>query len=86
MLKIFYTIDLSRSRLMTLDVNFINILRTAFVLVDPESIKITVKSSVFFYTFGIYKRKAVRRMLMKLSPDHYPIIIHLYTYFNRNLQ
>ena len=36
-------------------VNFINILRTAFTLVDPKSLKNTVKSSVSFYAFGIYK-------------------------------
>ncbi len=49
-------------------VNFINVLCTAFALVDPESVKNTVKSSVSFYVFGIYKLKPVRRTLMKLSP------------------
>jgi len=49
-------------------VNFINILRTAFALSDPKSIKNTVDSSVSFYAFGIYKVKSARRMLMKLSP------------------
>jgi hypothetical protein len=39
-------------------VNFINVLCTAFALVDPESVKNTVKSSVSFYAFGIYKRKS----------------------------
>ncbi len=39
-------------------VNFINVLHTAFTLVDPKSIKHTVKSSVTFYTFGIYERKS----------------------------
>jgi len=40
-------------------VNFTNILHIAFALVDPpESVKNTVKSSVSFYTFGIYKRKS----------------------------
>jgi len=34
-------------------VNFTNILRKAFTLVDPESVKNTVKSSVSFYAFGI---------------------------------
>ncbi len=32
-------------------VNFINVLRTAFALVDPKSVKNTVKSSVSFYAF-----------------------------------
>jgi len=40
--------------------NFINVLRTAFTLVDPESAKNTVKSLVSFYAFGIYERKSFR--------------------------
>jgi len=48
-------------------VNFINILRAAFTLVDPESVKNTVKSSVSFHAFGIYEHKSCR-ILMKLSP------------------
>jgi hypothetical protein len=43
---------------LTPGVNFINDLHTAFALVDPESVKITVKSSVSFYAFGIYERKS----------------------------
>jgi len=39
-------------------VNFINVLHTAFALIDPESVKNTVKSSVSFYTFGIYEHKS----------------------------
>jgi len=42
---------------LTPGVNFINVLRTVFTLVDPESVKNTVKSSVSFYAFGIYERK-----------------------------
>ncbi len=38
--------------------NFINVLRAAFALVDPESVKNTVKSSVSFNAFGIYERKS----------------------------
>jgi len=34
-------------------VNITNILLKAFMLVDPESVKNTVKSSVSFYAFGI---------------------------------
>jgi len=37
-------------------VNFNNILLVALTLVDPDSIKNTVKSSVSFYAFGIYGR------------------------------
>jgi len=43
---------------LTPGVNFINILCTAFALVDPKSVKNTGKSSVSFYAFGIYKRKS----------------------------
>ncbi len=40
-------------------VNFINILRTAFALIDPKSVKNTVKTSVYVrYAFGIYERKS----------------------------
>ncbi len=39
-------------------VNFINVLRTAFALIDPKSVTNTVKSSVSFYAFGIYERKS----------------------------
>jgi hypothetical protein len=39
-------------------VNFSNVLRTAFALVDPKSVKNTDKSSVSFYAFGIYERKS----------------------------
>ncbi len=49
-------------------VNFTKVLCAAFTLVDPKSVKNTVKSSVSFYAFGICERKAVRRTLMKLSP------------------
>jgi len=37
---------------LTPGVHFINILRTPFALIDPESVKNTVKSSVSFYAFG----------------------------------
>ena len=43
---------------LTPGLNFINILRTAFTLVDPKSVKNTLKSSVSFYAFGIYVRKS----------------------------
>jgi len=49
-------------------VNFTNVLRAAFALIDPESIKNAVKSSVSFTLLGSARVKAIRRMLMKLSP------------------
>jgi len=48
------------------DVNFINVLRTAFTLEDPKSVKKTVKLSILFTLLGSMSVKAVRRMLMKL--------------------
>jgi hypothetical protein len=38
--------------------NFINILRAAFMPSDPECAKKTVKSAVSFGAFGIYERKS----------------------------
>jgi len=43
---------------LTPRVDFTNVLRTAFTLVDPESVKNTVKSLVSFYAFGICERKS----------------------------
>jgi len=39
-------------------VTFINVLHSALTLVDPESVKNTVKSLVPFYTFGICRGKS----------------------------
>ena len=50
--------------------NFINILRTAFTLVDPQSIKIQLSHQCLFMLLGFTSVKAVRRTLMKLSPAH----------------
>jgi len=44
-----------------------NVLRAAFTLIDPKSIKNTVKSSVSFMLSESAHVKAVRRTLMKLS-------------------
>ncbi len=41
-----------------LGLNSINVLRTAFALVDPKSVKNTFKSSVCFYAFRIYEHKS----------------------------
>ncbi len=52
----------------TTGVNFNIVLLEAFTLLDPESIKITVKPSLFFMLSGSVCVKAVHRALMKLSP------------------
>ncbi len=51
--------------------NFINILRTAFTLIDPKSVikRDTDDLTVFFTLSGSTSAKAVRRMLMKLTLD-----------------
>jgi len=41
-------------------VNFINVQSTAFMLVDPDSAKNTVKSSVSFTLLGSTRVKAAR--------------------------
>ncbi len=51
---------------LTPGLNFINVLGTVFMSVDPKSVKITVKSLVSSYTKSI---KAVHKMLIKLTPD-----------------
>ena len=51
-----------------LGVNFTNILRAAFALVDPKSAKKTVKLSSFFALLGSTSVKAARRTLVKLNP------------------
>jgi len=48
-------------------VNFINILRAAFLHTDPKSAKNTVKQSVFFALLGSPNAKAAHKMLMKLT-------------------
>ena len=48
--------------------DFINVLREAFTLVDPKSVKKIDNLTVFFTLLGSLRVKAVRRTLMKLSP------------------
>jgi len=43
---------------LTPGLNFINFLRTAFMLADPECAKKTVKLAVSFGAFGTYERKS----------------------------
>ena len=49
-------------------VNFTNVLRTAFALVDPEIIRTQSSRQYHFTLLGSKCVKAVRRTLMKLSP------------------
>jgi len=56
---------------LTPGVNFINILRTAFDLVDPKSVKKDSQLDCLFFTLlGSAGIKAVRITLMKSSPGH----------------
>ena len=52
----------------TSGVNFINILCTAFALVDPESVKIQLSHRYLFTLLGSTSVKAVSRTLMKSTP------------------
>ena len=47
--------------------NFINVLRTAFTHVDPESVRIQSNPQYLFTLLGSTCAKAVRRTLMKLT-------------------
>jgi len=49
-------------------VNFTNVLRAAFMLLGPESVKNTVKLQFLFTLSGSLRVKAVHRTLMNLSP------------------
>ncbi len=48
--------------------NFINVLRTAFTLVAPKRVRIQSNPKYLFTLLGSTCAKAVRRMLMKLTP------------------
>jgi len=48
--------------------NFINILRTAFMCPDPKSVKKTVKLSIYCTLLGSTSVKAARKTLVKLTP------------------
>ena len=49
-------------------VNFTNILRAAFKLVDPESVKYSLSRWYFFMLLGSAYAKAECRTFMKLTP------------------
>ena len=51
-------------------VNFTNVLRAAFALVDTKSAKKTVRLNSFFALLGSASVKAARRTLVKLNPGH----------------
>jgi len=54
---------------LTPGLNFFNVLRTAFMLVDPKSVKKIDNLTVFFTLLGSTSVKAACRTLMKLTPD-----------------
>jgi len=50
-------------------VNFANVLRAAFMLVDPKSVRYKIDNlTVFFTPLGSSSKKAACRTLMKLTP------------------
>jgi len=48
--------------------NFINVLCTAFMLVDPQSVKIQLSRQYLLTLLGSTGTKSAHRMLMKLTP------------------
>ncbi len=50
-------------------VNFINILREAYVCADPKSAKRRDSLTVFFALLGSTRIKVERKMLMKFTPE-----------------
>ncbi len=50
-------------------VNFINVLRTAFTLVDLKSVRTQSSRQYLFTLYGSTSVKAVHRTLMKSTPD-----------------
>ncbi len=64
---------------LTPGLDFINILRTAFTHVDPESVRIQSNPQYLFTLLGSTCAKAARRTLVKLTPDDvetYIVISH----------
>ncbi len=61
----------------SLDLNFINVLRTAFTLADPKSIK---KEYQVFTLSGSTSVKAARQTLVKLMVD-----LYVSTFWNNTL-
>ncbi len=53
--------------------NFINVLCTAFTLVAPKSVRIQSNPQYLFTLLGSTCAKAVRRTLVKLTPDFFYI-------------
>ena len=60
--------DCAAIMVCTSGVNFTNVLCAAFMLVDPKTVKKIENLTVFFTLLGSEGVKAVRRILMKLSP------------------
>jgi hypothetical protein len=69
-LKVEIAVDSDICTVSTSGVNFINVLRAAFICADPKRTKNTVKLSVFFVLLGSSCEKAAHRLLMKLTPDN----------------
>ena len=55
-------------------VNFTNVLRAAFALVDPISAKKLLNLTVFFALLGFAHVKAARRTLVKLNPGRVSVV------------
>jgi len=65
-------------------VNFINVLHTTFMLVDPKSKKIQLSHKYLSTLSGSASVKAVRRTLMKLSPGLNLVVHYSDSFENRD--
>jgi len=62
---------------LTQGLNFINVLRTAFTCVDPESVRIQSNPQYLFTLLGSTCAKAARKMLMKSTPERWTALIYV---------
>jgi len=71
---------------LTTGFNFINILREALALADPNCVKKIQLSHQYLFTRSASARvKAVHRMLMKLSPGDYNLQSRTIVRFNKGI-
>jgi len=70
---------------LTTGLNFINVLLTAFTLIDPKSIKRHWWLNCIFTLLGSTRAKAVQRTLMKLTPGVGNFMMEKFSFKKTNL-
>jgi len=64
------------------EVYFTNILRIAFTRTEPKSVKNTVKSSIFFCTFGICTSKSSVKNAGEIDPwNQETILVQIFFFY-----